>query len=169
MFLLFRENLQYLMNYQIGYMYLRYLGWNFVGRQNNLDGDGGIMRGNWLSGIPFIDRIFFGPQELLPDFYKNNKGTCTYFFIPFLLGLLGFLYQLIRKFKDFWVVLVLFILTGLAIVIYLNQTPLEPRERDYAYVGSFYAFSIWIGIGYLALHNLLWRLFQKKWINMIWF
>ena len=156
----FLENISFFVKYQVGYMYFRYFMWNFAGRQNNIDGNGGIIYGNWSSGINFIDNLFFGPQNKLPQYLKQNKGHNTYYFLPLLLGLAGFCYQLKKNKKDFLVVFLLFFMTGIAIVIYLNQTPLQPRERDYAYVGSFYAFAIWIGIGTLALIDLI-----KRWVS----
>jgi hypothetical protein len=150
----FFENLRFALTYQVGHMYLRYFLWNFAGRQNDIQGHGGVLYGNWISGIPFIDNFRIGPQELLPDDLKNKKSRNRYFFLPFILGLIGFFFQYGRSKtgnKYWWVVLLLFIFTGLAIVVYLNQTPLQPRERDYAYAGSFYAFTIWIGLGVIAI------------------
>ncbi|MCW3806087.1 glycosyltransferase family 117 protein [Plebeiibacterium marinum] len=154
----FADNLAFFFNYQINHMYVRYFMWNFVGRQNDIQGNGEVTKGNWISGIPFIDNARLGDQSKLPDTYKNNKARNKYYFLPFLLGLMGLLfqYQAGRKGKEgFWIVMLLFFLTGLAIVLYLNQTPLQPRERDYAYAGSFYAFAIWIGLGVLAIVDLL--------------
>jgi hypothetical protein len=147
----FSENLRFFFRYQVGYMYLRYFMWNFTGRQNDLQGYGEFYKGNWLSGIRFIDEARLGPQDKLPAFMKNNPARNTYYFLPLLLGLLGMIWQYRKLKKDFWIVLMLFVMTGLAIVLYLNQYPLQPRERDYAYAGSFYAFSIWIGLGFTAL------------------
>jgi len=147
----FGENLTFFIRYQVGFMYLRYFMWNFVGRQNDDQGDGGISNGNWLSGINFIDSARLGDQETLPKSLKNNKARNTYFFLPLLLGLIGAFFHYKQDQKNFWVVMLLFIMTGLAILVYLNQTPNQPRERDYAYVGSFYAFAIWIGLGVLSL------------------
>ncbi len=151
----FGENLRYFFRYQVGFMYMRYFMWNFVGRQNDIQGDGDSMSGNWISGIKFIDEMRLGKQDNLPSEYANNPGTNKYYFLPLLLGLLGLVYQLKRDKKNFWVVMSLFILTGLAIVVYLNQYPNQPRERDYAYAGSFYAFTIWIGFGVLAIYEFL--------------
>ena len=145
------ENIRFFRRYQIGFMYLRYFMWNFAGRQNDIQGHGEIDKGNWISGIPFLDDLRLGPQDKLPDYLKNNKARNTYYMLPLLLGLLGFFFLFNRNQKDFWIVTLLFIFTGLAIVVYLNQYPLQPRERDYAYAGSFYAFAIWIGLGVLAL------------------
>ena len=150
----FGENLRYFINYQVGHMYFRYFMWNFTGRQNDIQGHGGILHGNWISGIKFIDEMRLGQQDNLPDRFANNKGRNTYYFLPLLLGLAGIFFQYNRSNqgkKDFLVVFLLFFMTGLAIIIYLNQYPFQPRERDYAYAGSFYAFTIWIGLGVLAL------------------
>jgi len=147
----FGENLTFFLRYQVGFMYLRYFMWNFVGRQNDNQGNGGISDGNWISGINFIDSARLGNQKTLPDSLKNNKARNTYFFLPLLLGLIGAFFHYKQDQKNFWVVMLLFIMTGLAILVYLNQTPNQPRERDYAYVGSFYAFAIWIGLGVLSL------------------
>ncbi len=150
----FGENLKFFFNYQIRHMYWRYFMWNFTGRQNDIQSHGEMHHGNWISGIPFIDNAMYGDQSKLPDYLKENPARNTYYFLPFLLGLLGLLFQYSsgRQGKQsFWIVMLLFFLTGLAIVLYLNQTPLQPRERDYAFAGSFYAFSIWIGLGVLAL------------------
>lgn len=145
----FRENLKFLFGYQLGHMYWRYFLWNFVGRQNDFQGYGGILNGNWISGIPLVDESLVGPLDK-PDSLKN-RGYNRYFFLPFLLGLAGLFCQYRKAKKDMWVVMLLFVLTGIAIVIYLNQTPNQPRERDYAFAGSFYAFAIWIGLGVMAL------------------
>jgi len=154
----FGENMRFFFNYQVKYMYFRYFMWNFVGRQNDIQGHGGVLHGNWLSGINFIDNIRLGDQSHLPPRFANNKARNTYYFLPLLLGLIGILYMY-KKGKEgkkqLWVVFLLFIMTGLAIVIYLNQYPHQPRERDYAYAGSFYAFTIWIGLGVLAIAEAL--------------
>ncbi|WP_163715816.1 glycosyltransferase family 117 protein [Mangrovibacterium lignilyticum] len=151
----FGENLTFFLRYQVVHMYFRYFMWNFVGRQNDIQGQGDILNGNWISGINFIDSARLGDQKTLPDKYKNNKARNTYYFLPLLLGLIGAFFHYKRHQKDFWVVMLLFIMTGLAIVIYLNQSPHQPRERDYAYAGSFYAFAIWVGLGVLALYEWL--------------
>lgn len=155
----FAENLRYFFSYQVNYMYWRYFLWNFSGRQNDIQGQGEITKGNWISGIPFIDGIFLGPQDNLPSFIKDNPGHNRYYMLPLILGLLGLLMQVFgatrRSMQNFWIVLALFFMTGLAIVLYLNQPPYQVRERDYAYAGSFYAFAIWIGFGVPALYNLL--------------
>lgn len=151
----FGENLQFFLSYQVVHMYWRYFMWNFAGRQNDLQGHGDILNGNWISGINFIDSARLGDQLTLPDSLKGNKGRNTYYFLPFLLGLIGAFFHYKRHQRDFWVVMLLFIMTGLAIVVYLNQYPHQPRERDYAYAGSFYAFAIWIGLGVVALSDFL--------------
>ncbi len=146
------EDLSYFTSYQIGWMYLRYFMWNFAGRQNDVQGHGAFTDGNWLSGIKLIDEAKLGNRQMLPQEDLNNKGLNKFYLIPLILGLIGLLFQLVRHPKDFFIVALLFILTGLAIVVYLNQTPLQPRERDYAYAGSFYAFAIWIGLSVYALY-----------------
>ena len=154
----FGNNLQYFFNYQLGHMYWRYFMWNFSGRQNDIQGNGEITHGNWITGIKFLDEIRLGNQDELPDTLKSEKGYNKYYMLPFILGLLGMFYQY-RKGRtgkqDFSIVMMLFILTGIAIIVYLNQPPMEPRERDYAYAGSFYAFSIWIGLGGLSIWEFL--------------
>ena len=157
----FSENLKFFFTYQIDHMYLRYFMWNFAGRQNNIESQGEINHGNWVSGIGFIDSWRLGDQKNLPQSMKNPANT-NFYFLPLLLGLLGFMFQLSRSKKDTWVVFLLFIMMGLAIIVYLNQTPLQPRERDYAYAGSFYAFAIWIGFGVLALYDGLRKKMKNK-------
>jgi hypothetical protein len=147
----FIENITFMLDYQFGYMYGRYFMWNFVGRQNDVQGQLDISNGNWISGISFIDEWRLGPQTNLPDDVKNNKGRNTYYFLPLILGIIGLLYHYKVDKKDFYVLLVFFAFTGLAIIFYTNPKPFEPRERDYAVVGSFYVFAIWIGLGVLAL------------------
>ena len=155
----FGENMRFFFSYQVNFMYLRYFMWNFVGRQNDIQSqDGEIDKGQWISGISFIDNARLGDQSKLPESLKNNKGRNTYFFLPLLLGIFGLIWQLANKSKGkqhFWITFTLFFMTGLAIVIYLNQTPYQPRERDYAYAGSFYAFCIWIGLGVMAICDIL--------------
>ncbi|MDO5017400.1 MAG: DUF2723 domain-containing protein [Porphyromonas sp.] len=154
----FMENLRYFFSYQVNYMYWRYFLWNFSGRQNDLQGQGEIHKGNWITGIPFIDGLFLGPQKDMPDFVSANKGHNRYFMLPLILGLLGLVAQLYgnrRSKENFWIILSLFFMTGLAIVLYLNQPPYQVRERDYAYAGSFYAFAIWIGIAVPALYGMI--------------
>lgn len=157
----FLDNLKYFFGYQLNYMYWRYFLWNFVGRQNDLQAQGEITKGNWLSGIGFIDRIYLGPQDNLPDDLANNKGRNTYYFLPFLLGMVGLLWQLGRDRNNFTIVFWFFFMTGIAIILYINQPPMQPRERDYAFAGSFYAFSIWIGLGVIAL----WQMLSRMWTN----
>ncbi|MGC9373565.1 MAG: glycosyltransferase family 117 protein [Bacteroidales bacterium] len=149
----FGENLKFFFRYQLGHMYWRYFMWNFSGRQNDTQGHGELLNGNWITGLNFIDNKLIGPQENIPDSMKNHKSRNTYYMLPLLLGLVGFFFHLKRHTKDFMVVFLLFIFTGIAIVVYLNQYPLQPRERDYAYAGSFYAFSIWIGLGVMGIYN----------------
>ncbi|MDR0863936.1 MAG: DUF2723 domain-containing protein [Candidatus Symbiothrix sp.] len=146
----FGENLRYFFEYQVSFMYWRYFMWNFSGRQNDIQGSGEVSNGNWITGIQFIDQFRVGPQDDMPDSIAKNKGHNTYYMLPLLLGLLGIFFQVFSGKKgpeQFWVTFLLFFMTGLAIVVYLNQSPFQPRERDYAYAGSFYAFCIWIGIG----------------------
>lgn len=148
------ENLQFFINYQLNHMYWRYFLWNFVGRQNDLQSHGEMEKGNWITGISFIDNLLVGNQDTLPSSLKNNKGRNVFYALPLILGILGMVWQA-RRGKEgtqqFLVVFMLFFMTGIAIVLYLNQTPLQPRERDYAYAGSFYAFAIWIGMGVAAI------------------
>ena len=150
----FGENLRFFFSYQVNFMYWRYFMWNFSGRQNDIQGNGEVLNGNWITGIPFIDTVLVGPQDNMPDDIANNKGHNVYYMLPLLLGILGLLFQAYsgdKGIQSFWVTFFLFFMTGLAIVLYLNQTPYQPRERDYAYAGSFYAFCIWIGFGVAAL------------------
>ena len=152
----FLENLNYFFNYQLSYMYWRYFLWNFVGRQSDIQPTRvTITDGNWLSGIKWIDEKYLGPQDGLPREIADNKGRNTYYFLPFLLGLIGLIYQLNRDQRNFSIVMWLFIMTGIALVFYFNTSPGEPRERDYVYAGSFYAFCIWIGFGVLAIRDLV--------------
>jgi len=149
------ENLRFFLSYQCNFMYWRYFMWNFAGRQNQIQGNGELEHGNWITGIPFIDNARLGNQDMLPDDLKNDKGHNVFYCLPLILGILGFVFQSLMKDKkgiqQFWVVFFLFFMTGLAIVLYLNQTPNQPRERDYAYAGSFYAYAIWCGIGVAAI------------------
>ncbi len=152
----FSENLRFFFRYHVNHMYWRYFMWNFVGRQNDIQSHGSVIHGNWLSGINFIDEARLGSQDNLPAKLANNKARNTYYFLPLLLGLLGIAFQYKKGDegkKGLWVVFLMFFMTGLAIVIYLNQYPHQPRERDYAYAGSFYAFTIWIGLGVLAIYE----------------
>ncbi|MCG8410006.1 MAG: DUF2723 domain-containing protein [Bacteroidales bacterium] len=151
----FSENLKFFFDYQIGHMYLRYFMWNFAGRQNDTQGHGEIMNGNWITGFNFIDKNLIGSQKNFPDDVKNNKSRNVYYLLPLILGLIGFFFHTKKRTNDSIVIILLFILTGIAIVVYLNQPPLQPRERDYAYAGSFYAFAIWIGLGVLGVYDLL--------------
>ncbi|MDO4165161.1 MAG: DUF2723 domain-containing protein [Bacteroides sp.] len=157
------DNIKFFFSYQLNWMYWRYFMWNFAGRQNDLQGNGEVEHGNWITGIGFIDNLLVGNQDLLPTELKENKGHNVFYCLPLLLGLIGLLWQAYRGQKgiqQFWIVFFLFFMTGIAIVLYLNQTPLQPRERDYAYAGSFYAFAIWIGMGVAGLVQLV-----SKWTN----
>ena len=171
------ENIRFFLSYQCNFMYWRYFMWNFAGRQNDIQGNGELEHGNWLSGIPFIDNARLGDQSMLPDELKENKGHNVFYCLPLILGLLGLFWQAWYTHKrkvdektiddpigirQFWVVFFLFFMTGLAIVIYLNQTPMQPRERDYAYAGSFYAFAIWCGMGVAAIIDWLNRKLKKE-------
>jgi len=152
------DNLRFFLSYQVNFMYWRYFMWNFAGRQNDIQGNGELEHGNWITGIPFIDNARLGDQSKLPADLQNNKGHNVFYCLPLLLGIIGLFWQAWRGkrgIRQFWVVFFLFFMTGLAIVIYLNQTPMQPRERDYAYAGSFYAFAIWCGIGVAAIYDLL--------------
>jgi hypothetical protein len=163
-----RDNIKYFTNYQFGFMYLRYFLWNFAGKQNDLQGFGNVRDGNFSTGISFIDNFFFGDQSKLPDsIKKNNKAHNSLFMLPFFLGLFGFLFQYQQNKKDFIVTGLLFFFTGLAIVLYLNQVSLQPRERDYAYVGSFYVFAIWIGLGVLQVIQWLTKVVNQKTASVI--
>jgi hypothetical protein len=157
------DNIKFFFIYQLNYMYWRYFMWNFAGRQNDIQGQGEIEHGNWITGIPFVDKFLVGDQSLLPSDLKNNKGHNVFYCLPLILGLIGLFWQAYKTkrittpngeeieepvgIQQFWIVFFLFFMTDLAIVLYLNQTPMQPRERDYAYAGSFYAFAIWIGMG----------------------
>lgn len=152
------QNLKFFFSYQVGFMFWRYFMWNFVGRQNDVQGHGSITKGNWISGFKGIDAMRLGPQDKLPESMKWNRAYNRFYFLPFILGLIGMLYHFKRNQHDAMIVMLLFIMTGLAIVVYLNQTPYQPRERDYAYAGAFYAFAIWIGFAVAALAEWI----QKK-------
>ncbi|MFK5879290.1 MAG: DUF2723 domain-containing protein [Flavobacteriaceae bacterium] len=156
------ENVKYMIDFQFGYMYGRYFMWNFVGRQNDIQGNLDIHNGNWLSGITFIDELFLGPQSNLPDDIKNNKGRNTYYFLPLIFGIIGLIFHLKKDHKNFYTLLLFFAFTGLAIIFYTNPKPFEPRERDYAIVGSFYIFAIWIGFGVLAIYEFAKEFAPKK-------
>ena len=152
------DNIKFFLSYQCNFMYWRYFMWNFAGRQNDIQGNGEPEHGNWITGIPFFDNARLGDQSKLPDDLKMNKGHNVFYCLPLLLGLIGLFWQAFRGrrgIRQFWVVCFLFFMTGLAIVVYLNQTPVQPRERDYAYAGSFYAFAIWCGMGVAALVDLM--------------
>ncbi len=149
------QNLKFFVSYQLNHMYFRYFFWNFVGRQNDIQGHGNAVDGNWLSGITFIDELFHGPQNNIPETRKNNPARNTYYFLPLILGILGMYFQATRDKNNFLVILNLFLFTGLLIAVYLNAPPFEPRERDYTLVGSFQIFCIWVGLGTLFLAQLL--------------
>lgn len=157
----FRENLRFMFSYQFGYMYFRYFMWNFAGKQNDTQGTGGAINGNWITGIRFIDEPRVGTSDL-PGDMKTDPSKNKYYLLPFILGFVGMFYQLNRDNKNWGIILLLFVMTGIAIVIYLNQYPNQPRERDYAYAGSFYFFSVWIGLGVLALFEGLSKLTSEK-------
>ncbi|MGV8096835.1 MAG: DUF2723 domain-containing protein [Mangrovibacterium sp.] len=158
----FGENLRFFLNYQLGQMYLRYFMWNFAGRQNDIQGFGGPLNGNWISGISFIDELRLGPQQDLPSELLDNKGRNCYYFLPLILGLIGLFFHYRKDKKTFSSFLFLFMIMSVGLVVYLNEVPDTPRERDYVYVGSFYVFSVWIGIGVLALfHDLKGRMNSK--------
>ena len=165
----FGENLRYFFRYQVGYMYLRYFMWNFAGRQNDCQGNGNPLHGNWISGIKFIDEARLGDMDTVPFDLKDNKGRNVYYMLPLLLGIAGAVWQYRRERKDFWLVLAFFIMTGVAIIFYLNQYPNQPRERDYAYAGSFYAFSIWIGLGFMFVYEYVKQLAGKKLASILTF
>ena len=158
---LFKDNLAYFFDYQVNYMYIRYFMWNFAGRQNDLHGTvpGDPLRGNWATGIGFLDKARLGDQSNGPDYIVNSRAKNHYYMLPLLLGFIGLFYQLAKDKQNWWVTMLLFLLTGIAIVLYLNQPPYQARERDYAYAGSFYAFSIWIGLAVMAIND-----FVKRWV-----
>ncbi|MBN1925371.1 MAG: DUF2723 domain-containing protein [Prolixibacteraceae bacterium] len=158
----FAENLRFFFSYQINHMYIRYFMWNFSGRQNDNQGHGDIFNGNWLTGIGFVDKARLGHNGDQPHSMANPETTNRYYMLPFLLGLIGLIFHFKQNKKDFWVVMVLFLMTGIAIVGYLNQPPFQPRERDYAYAGSFYTFAIWIGLGVIGINQLLQKLLKQK-------
>ena len=160
----FKDNLRFFFDYQLNYMYFRYFFWNFVGRQNDFHGQipGDVTSGNWESGIRFIDEARLGNQEVAPDYLAHNRAKNHYFFLPLLLGLIGFFFQLNRDGRGCWINFLLWFLTGIAIILYLNQPPYQVRERDYAYAGSFYVFAIWIGLAVMWLKDLLDKVFKSK-------
>ncbi len=157
----FGENLRYFFTYQLNYMYFRYFMWNFAGRQNDLQGRGGLLNGNWISGIPFIDKLMLGPQDNIPESLQN-RGTNKFYMLPLILGLIGLFFQMRKDAYGGWVVALLFFFTGIAIVLYINQYAYQPRERDYAFAASFYAFAIWIGLGVYAIFDFLSKKTEPK-------
>ena len=169
------ENLRFFLSYQVNFMYLRYFMWNFAGRQNDLQGNGEWEHGNWITGIPFFDNMRLGDQSKLPSELRENKGHNVFYCLPLLLGLIGIFWQLFKNDeknqgegeKQFGIVFFLFFMTGLAIVLYLNQTPMQPRERDYAYAGSFYAYAIWVGLGVAGIANALQKLLKNETVTAI--
>ena len=160
----FGNNLTYFFNYQIRYMYLRYFMWNFVGRFNDQQAVSGNTQldGNWYSGVPFIDKMIVGDVDSMPTYYQNQKAKNSYYFLPLILGLLGLVFQFGKRKYDFWLVMTMFVFTGLLIIVYTNQPPYEPRERDYAVVGSFQIFCIWVGLGVISLADLLKKYLGKN-------
>jgi len=157
---LMKDNLAYFFDYQVNWMYFRYFMWNFAGRQNDFHADApDNLKGNWETGIGFVDRMRLGDQREAPAYLSENKGKNHYYMIPLLLGLIGLFYQLNRDKRNWWVTMMLFLLTGIAIIVYLNQPPFQVRERDYAYAGSFYVFAIWTGLAVMAINDLL-----RKWL-----
>ncbi|BAV94536.1 hypothetical protein JBKA6_0523 [Ichthyobacterium seriolicida] len=158
----FFQNVEYFLKYQVSYMYLRYFMWNFAGRQNDLQGNMDLINGDWISGISFIDEMRLGPQDNLPDSLKNNKSRNTYYFLPLMLGLLGLFYHFKSDRNRAYSVMLLFVFTGIAITVYTNNKAFEPRERDYALVGSFYTFCIWIGFGVFFLIDRAREYLNKK-------
>ena len=174
----FAENMRFFFRYQVNFMYWRYFMWNFAGRQNDLQSYGDVSKGNWISGIPFIDNAMLGDQSKLPTELRENKGHNVYYMLPLLLGIIGLVWQCAKRvqkngketkegWKSFSITMLLFLLTGLAIVVYLNQTPYQPRERDYAYAGSFYAFCIWIGMAVMALYDMLESAMKNKYVQAV--
>jgi hypothetical protein len=151
----FGENLTYFFRYQVNWMYIRYFMWNFSGRQNDIQGHGDNMRGNWISGIKFIDEARLGSQDFVPHYTTNNASHNTFYMLPLILAIIGLIFHIYRAPKDAFVLFLAFLFTGVAILVYLNQKPFEPRERDYAYAGSFYFFAMWIGIGVYAIYDFI--------------
>lgn len=158
----FFQNVKFMFVHQFGYMYWRYFMWNYVGRQDDVQGEGTDLHGNWISGINFIDEMFIGSQDNLPSDASENKARNTYYFLPLLLGIFGLVFHFKNDKKTFWVLLVFFLFTGLALKVYLNERIFEPRERDYALVGSFYVFAMWIGFGVYALYEMLKEYLKPK-------
>lgn len=163
------ENLQFFLRFQTGYMFVRYFMWNFVGRQNDIQGRGELTQGNWISGIKFIDTLRLGPQNNLPGWMKNNRARNTYFFIPLILGLIGAGFHYRKDKVSFYSLLALFLIAGIGLVVYINEIPLVPRERDYVFVGAFMAFSIWIGFSFVGLAEYLNRKTPSKLISVLLF
>ncbi|SKB57200.1 Protein of unknown function [Parapedobacter luteus] len=163
----FGDNLRFFFSYQVGHMYGRYFLWNFVGRQNDQQGHGDLTTGNWISGIKFIDQLHVGGQDALPQSQLTDPSYNKFYFLPLILGLIGAFWHFKRRQRDAGVVGLLFFMTGLAIVLYLNQTPLQPRERDYAYAGSFYAFAIWIGLGVVGISDWLVRKLNARTAGLV--
>ncbi|MDR1886690.1 MAG: DUF2723 domain-containing protein [Prevotellaceae bacterium] len=159
----FLDNIAFFIDYQVGFMYWRYFMWNFAGKQNDMQASiSDLTKGNWISGIKFIDEARLGSMDNMPLYLAENRGTNKYYFLPLLLGIAGLLFQLKRDRKGFTLIALLFFFTGVAIILYLNQTPNEPRERDYAYAGSFYAFAIWIGLGVALLYDVIGKALKKN-------
>lgn len=156
------ENLTFFFKYQLGHMYFRYFMWNFAGRQNDIQGHGGPLHGNWISGIKAIDKVLLGPQDNLPDHLAKNKATNKFYLLPLILGIIGLVFHTSGNYKDSLIVMLLFVMTGIAIVVFLNQYPYQPRERDYSYAASFYAFAIWIGLGIVGIMQWLDKNFKSK-------
>lgn len=161
------ENVHFFIKYQLGHMYFRYFMWNFAGRQNDIQGHGGPINGNWISGIKAIDKALLGPQDNLPDNLTNNKATNKFYLLPLILGIIGLVFHTSGNYKDSIVVMALFLFTGIAIVVYLNQYPYQPRERDYSYAASFYAFAIWIGLGIIGVLQWIDKHFKQKYLPII--
>jgi hypothetical protein len=162
----FVTNMSFMLRYQLSHMYLRYFMWNFTGRQNDIQSHGGPMHGNWISGIGFIDNIRLTQTKDLPPALKNNKGRNAYYFLPLILGILGIIVQFKNDKKFLFVISLLFVFTGIAIAFYLNQHPYQARERDYSFIGSFYAFSLWIGLGSVGLLSVLIRFVKHKYLSI---
>ena len=158
----FGQNISFFFRYQLGFMYFRYFAWNFVGRQNDIQGQGNISDGNWKSGLDFIDDGKLGTQKNLPPSLASNKANNNFYFLPMILGLIGLVFQLLRNKREFFVTMLFFFFTGIAIIIFLNQYTNEPRERDYGFAGSFYAYSIWIGMGVAAIYSGLKKILDKQ-------
>ncbi len=158
----FGQNLKFFFSYQIGHMYWRYFMWNFSGRQSDVQGMGGINEGNWITGIPFIDQVRLGEQSKLPDSITQNGAYNRFFLLPFLLGIIGLVWHYKKNNRDFWIVMMFFLFTGIVNLLYLNQPPMEPRERDYSLVGSFYAYAIWIGLGVAGTARFMRRITTER-------